>query len=159
MEPSFTEWLWKNPDVKRFLQVPKYPCSLFGAKACSFGQKLLTLRVIYYYLLKLHIPVGEAIIQRLEERREVVKPVIIQPQDNMHEMCYPFCATTCESGPVAVGMRWPGSWVKTCVQYMVTSSRSLPGISRPSRTLPRSRDHLVSIRLSEAPRPFSCVPL
>jgi hypothetical protein len=48
MEPLFTKWQWKNLDVKRFLQVPGYPCSLFGAKACSLGQKLLTLRVIYY---------------------------------------------------------------------------------------------------------------
>jgi hypothetical protein len=31
MEPLFTKWKWKKPDVKRFLQVPGYPCSLFGS--------------------------------------------------------------------------------------------------------------------------------
>lgn len=32
-------------------KVLEWLCSLFKAKACSLGQKLLTLRVIYYELL------------------------------------------------------------------------------------------------------------
>jgi hypothetical protein len=46
MEPPFTEWQWKNPGVKRFLQVPEYPCSLCWAKA-----GLAHFRVIYYPVL------------------------------------------------------------------------------------------------------------
>lgn len=42
-----TKWREKKLDVKRLVSVLGFLCSLFGAKACTLGQNLPTLRVIY----------------------------------------------------------------------------------------------------------------